>query len=105
NDAWYTGPKALLVGLCERQAGRPDAARVAWESGIALLRRGLQDTPNNPDERLRLGELLAWSGQTEAALGEVKLFEQLMSGRKTDWTYSPARIYAALGRADEAVPL
>jgi TolB-like protein/cytochrome c-type biogenesis protein CcmH/NrfG len=105
NDAWYTGPKALLVGLCEAQAGRPEAARVAWESGIALLRRRLQDTPNNPDEHLRLGELLAWSGQTEAALGEVKIFEQLTNGRGTDWTFSAARIYAALGRADEAVPL
>ncbi len=105
NDAWYFGPKALLVGLCEWQAGRPEAARVAWESGIALLRRRMQDSPNNAEEHLRLGELLAWSGQTEAALGEVRVYEQLMSGRTVDWTASPARVYAALGRADEAVPL
>jgi tetratricopeptide (TPR) repeat protein len=105
NDAWYTGPKALLVGLCEAQAGRAEAARVAWESGIALLQRRLQDAPNNTNEHLRLGELLAWSGQTEAALREVKIFEELTSGRDTDWTFSASRIYAALGRADKAVPL
>jgi TolB-like protein/Tfp pilus assembly protein PilF len=105
NDAWYAGPKALLVGLGELQAGRPEAARVAWESGIALLRRRMQDTPNNAEEHLRLGELLAWSGQTEAALGEVRVYEQLTSSRTVDWTVSPARVYAALGRADEVVPL
>jgi TolB-like protein/Tfp pilus assembly protein PilF len=105
NDAWYSGPKALLVGLGESQAGRPEAARVAWESGIALLRRRMQDSPNNAEEHLRLGELLAWSGQTEAALGEVRVYEQLTSSRTVDWTVSPARVYAALGRADEAVPL
>ncbi|MEI6106259.1 MAG: TIR domain-containing protein, partial [Opitutae bacterium] len=105
NDAWYTGPKALLVGLCEAQAGRSEAARVAWESGIALLQRRLHDSPSNANEHLRLGELLAWSGQTEAALREVKIFEELTSGRDTDWTFSAARIYAALGRAEKAVPL
>ena len=105
NDAWYAGPKALLVGLCQLQANRPEAARVAWESGIALLRKRLQDAPNSREEHLRLGELLAWSGQTEAALREVKIYEQLMSGRTVDWRTSPARIYAALGRADDVVPL
>jgi tetratricopeptide (TPR) repeat protein len=105
NDAWYDGPKALLVGLCETQANRPEAARVAWEAGIALVRKRLEDAPNNPDLHLRLGELFAWSGQADAALREVKIYEQLTSGRLVDWTLSPARIYAALGRAEEAVAL
>ncbi len=105
NDAWYIGPKALLVGLCEAQANRPEAARVAWESGIALLRKRLEETPNNPDLHLRFGELLAWSGQTEAALREAKLYEQLTAGHPSDWVFSVARIYAALGRGDEAVPV
>ena len=69
-----------------------------------MIRRG-QDAPNSREEHLRLGELLAWSGQTEAALREVKVYEQLMSDRAMDWRTSPARIYAALGRADEVVPL
>ena len=105
NDAWYTGPKALLMGLCQAQANQPEAAQVTWESGIALQRKRLEATPNSANEHLRLGELLAWSGQTEAALREAKLFVQLLGGRDTDWSSSPARIYAALGRADEAVPL
>ncbi len=103
NDAWYTGPKALLTGICEAQAGRPEAARLAWESGIALLRKRMQDRPNGFDENLRLGELLAWSGDQEGALRQVKIAEQLVRGRSPDWAFSPARIYAALGRAEEAV--
>jgi serine/threonine-protein kinase len=105
NDGWYVGPKALLVGLCQAQANRTEAARVAWEAGIALLRKRLQDEPNNDADHLRLGELLAWSGQTEAALREAKIYEQLMSRQKMDWRMSSARIYAALGRADDVVPM
>jgi tetratricopeptide (TPR) repeat protein len=105
NDAWYIGPKALLVGLGEAQANRPEAARVAWEAGITLVRKRLLETPNGTDEHLRLGELLAWSGQQEEALREARIYEQLTSGRRLDWAFSEARIYAALGRAEATVPL
>ncbi len=106
NDAWYTGPKALLAGLAHFQAGRPEAARLAWEAGLAVVRRRLQDTPNDVEQRIRLGELLAWSGQTEAAVHEAKVVAELSrGGAGASWTDSAARIYAALGRADEAVPL
>ena len=105
NDAWFTGPKALLTGLAHAQAGRTEAARLAWETGLAIVRRRLQDTPNDFEQHARLGELLAWSGQSEAALREAKIVEELLGGGKPDWTFSAARIHAALGRADEAVPL
>jgi TolB-like protein/tetratricopeptide (TPR) repeat protein len=104
NDAWFSGPKAFLVGLAHAQAGRPEAARIAWEAGIALVRRRLQETANDSELHLRLGELLAWSGQADAALREARVFEELARNR-TDWTYSSARIYAALGRAEDAVPI
>ena len=105
NDAWYTGPKALLTGLAQFQAGRPEAARVAWETGLVVVRRRLQDAPNDIEQHVRLGELLAWSGQTETALHEAQLVAELSRGHGGAWTDSAARIYAALGRADEAVPL
>ncbi len=104
NDAWYSGPKALLVGLAHTQAGRPEAARIDWEAGVTVVRRRLQDASNDPELHLRLGELLAWSGQAEEALREARAFEELARNR-TDWTLSSARIYAALGRADEALPI
>ncbi|MDI1338047.1 MAG: TIR domain-containing protein [Lacunisphaera sp.] len=104
NDAWYSGPKALLVGLAHAQAGRPEAARIAWEAGLAVVHRRLQDTPNDSELHLRLGELLAWTGQAEPALREARVFEELARNR-TDWTFSSARIYAALGRADAALPI
>jgi tetratricopeptide (TPR) repeat protein len=104
NDAWYSGPKTLLVGVAHAQAGRAEAARIAWEAGLAVVRRRLQDAANDPELHLRLGELLAWTGQTDAALREARVFEELWRNR-TDWTFSSARIYAALGRADAAVPI
>lgn len=105
NDAWYTGPKGLLVGLAREQAGKTEGARIAWEEGLAVTRRRLQEAPNDPEIHLRYGELLARTGQAEAALQEVRIFNELQRGRFVDWTYSPVRIYAALGRADEALPL
>ncbi len=104
NDAWYSGPKALLVGIAQAQAGRAEAARIAWETGLTVVRPRLQEAPNDAELHLRLGELLAWTGQTEAALHEARIFEELARTR-VDWTFSSARIYAALGRADEAVPI
>ena len=104
NDAWFSGPKALLVGLAHAQAGRPEAARIAWEAGVNVVRRRLQDASNDPELHLRLGELLAWTGQTDAALREARGFEELQRNR-TDWTFSSTRIYAALGRADDALPI
>ena len=105
NDAWYTGPKALLVGLAHHQAGRTEAARLAWESGVSVVRRRLQELPNDSESHLRLGELLAWTGQTDAALQEARVFNELVRGRSMDWTFSAVRIHAALGRVDDALPL
>ena len=105
NDAWFTGPKALLSGLAHAQAGRPEAANLAWTAGLAVARRQLQEAPNDAEQHTRLGELLARSGQTEAALHEARIVEELMRGAAGSWTFSSVRIYAALGRADAAVPL
>ena len=104
NDAWFTGPKALLTGLAHAEAGRAEAARIAWESGLPVVRRRLQEQPNDFESHLRLGELLARVGQTEAALQEARICTELMRDRPIDWTSSVARIYAALGQVDEAVP-
>ena len=105
NDAWFTGPKGLLTGLAHAQAGSREAARLAWESGLTVAKKSLQEAPNDPEVHLRYGELLGWLGQTEAALQEAHVFDELRRRRTTDWTYSAARIYAAVGRADLAVPL
>ncbi|MEN9631995.1 MAG: hypothetical protein RL077_399 [Verrucomicrobiota bacterium] len=105
NDAWYTGPKALLQGLAHALEKKPEAARISWESGLTVVRRRLQENAGDAEAHLRLGELLAWTGQTEAALQEVRVINELRRGSLTDWTNSSARIHAALGRAEDAVPL
>jgi len=70
--------------------GRPasPSCAAAW--------RTPRTTPNSTSG---LGELLAWTGQTEPALREARVFEELARTR-VDWTASAARIYAALDRAD-----
>ncbi len=104
NDAWFTGPKGLLVGFAHAQLGNKEAARIAWESGLAVVKRRLDEAPNDSEAHLRRGELLGWLGQDEEAMQEARVFNELRRRRSTDWTDSPARIYAAIGRADLAVP-
>jgi TolB-like protein/Flp pilus assembly protein TadD len=103
-DNWYTGPKTYFVGLAHAQAGREAAARVAWEAGLALVDQRLRNTPADFQLRLARGELLAWLGREAEALEEVRTIEQLTSRERT-WIASPVRIYAALGRADDAMKL
>jgi len=103
-DNMYTGPKAYWVGLAHAQAGREAAARVAWEAGLALVDQRLRNTPADYQLRLARGELLAWLGREAEALQEVRTLEQL-AFREQSWIFTPARIYAALGRTDEALRL
>ena len=103
-DNWYTGPKAYWVGLAHAQAGREAAARVAWEAGLAVVDQRLKSTPADYLLRLARGELLAWLGREAEALQEVRTLEQL-SSREQIWIFTPVRIHAALGRADDALKL
>jgi tetratricopeptide (TPR) repeat protein len=103
-DNWYTGPKNYFVGLIHAQAGRESAARVAWEAGLALVDERLRGNPADFQLRLARGELLALLGREAEALAEVRTIEQL-GQRDEAWIYTPVKIYAALGRADEAIRL
>ena len=105
-DNWFVGPKAYWMGRAHEQAGRPEAARVAWEAGLEVVRARLAKTPDNLDLRLALGELLAWLGRTEEAVREAKVVEESQARRtRRVWTETPARIYAVLGRAQDALRL
>jgi hypothetical protein len=48
--------------------------------------------------------LLAWLGRTDEALEEAGTMEEISGGQALPWNLSSVPIYAALGRADLAVP-
>lgn len=104
-DAWSTGPKASLVGRAHALAGRDNAARLAWESGLAVIETRLKTAPGAVDYHHSRGMLLAWLGRTEDALQEARTVQELNRGAAPTWIISEATIYAALGRADLALPI
>ena len=104
-DAWSTGPKASLVGRAHALAGRDNAARLAWESGLAVAEARLKNAPGDAAYHQSRGMLLAWLGRTEEAMQEARTVQELNRDAMPSWISSEAAIYAALGRADLALPL
>jgi tetratricopeptide (TPR) repeat protein len=103
-DNWFFGPKTYFVGRAQALAGRPDAARVAWETALAQVQSRLAQKPDETDLRLSQGQLFALLGREDEALREARTVEEMQSGRNTPWFVSPALIYAELGRANDAIP-
>ncbi|MDO8543813.1 MAG: TIR domain-containing protein [Opitutaceae bacterium] len=103
-DNWFAGPKTYWTGRAHALAGRKEAARLAWEAGLAVVDARLKATPQARDLHLMRGELLAWLGQANEALREARTAAELSRSDRTAWFSSEARIYAVLGRADEALP-
>ena len=103
-DSWFFGPKAYFVGRAHAIAGRPEAAHVAWEAALAVVQARLAENPDQLSFRLSQGELFALLGRNEEALREARTIEEMESGQHVPWDFSPVKIYAELGRADDAIP-
>ncbi|MDI1319816.1 MAG: TIR domain-containing protein, partial [bacterium] len=67
NDSWYRGPKSQLMGDAHALAGRPDAARLEWQSALKLTEQRLVDRPKDPPLLRARVQLLAKLGQPEEA--------------------------------------
>ncbi|MEJ1970976.1 MAG: tetratricopeptide repeat protein [Lacunisphaera sp.] len=104
-DNWFTGPKAYWVGRAHAQAGRTEAARLAFESGLELVTARLQGQPGSYVLHAMHAELLAWLGRADEARAEMRVLAELRRFNDDYWITSRARIYAVLGRAGEALPL
>lgn len=104
-DNWYVGPKAYWVGRAQLQAGRPEAARVAFEAGLAVTETRLKAMPENRELLVIYGELLAHLGRSDEAMRVARTVEELGGAEAPYWMANQARIYAVLGRADDAMPL
>ncbi len=104
-DNWFAGPKTYSTGRAHAMAGRMAAANIAWEKGLAVVDARLKENNDSRSLRLMRGELLALLGRPGEALREARTLEELSHGHRQLWVLSPLRIYALLGRADEAVPI
>jgi tetratricopeptide (TPR) repeat protein len=105
HESWFIGPKNYLVGRAYALAGRPDAARVAWISGLTVVDAHLKDDPTDITLHLMRGELLAWLGRNDEALSEARTVEEMDDRKPDGWDRSTVKIYAAMGRADLALPI
>jgi tetratricopeptide (TPR) repeat protein len=104
-DAWSTGPKDAWVGRAHALAGRTTAARLAWQAALEVVEARLKTAPGESAYHHDRGQLLAWLGRADEALQEARTVEELNLNASPGWNGSAATIYAALGRADLAVPL
>jgi TolB-like protein/Tfp pilus assembly protein PilF len=105
-DNWFAGPTAYWVGRAHAQAGRAEAARIAFEAGLAVMDTKLKSAAGDPALHVARGELLARLGRTDEALQAARTATELAGGREEMfWFLSPGRIYAVLGRTAEALPL
>jgi len=105
HDSWFIGPKDFLVGCAQAEAGRMEAAQIAWKSGLAVIDDRLQTAPGDTSFHLIRGELLGRLGREQDALAEARNVEELYRDQVYPWFLSPVRIYAAIGRSDLAVPM
>lgn len=105
-DNWFVGPRDYWAGRAHLQAGRPEAARLAFEAGLAVAETRFKDNDRTA-LRVTHAEILAWLGRTNEALREAQMVAELEphNSRGIVWIESRARIYAALGRVDETLPL
>jgi tetratricopeptide (TPR) repeat protein len=93
-------PKALLVGLAYRVAGKAAAADAAWTEAMRVLERRLAQPNANSEDHFTAGFLQAELGNVATAERELRLYEQLNQlpeGRPAADTWW---LYTALGRRD-----
>lgn len=106
NDAWYRGPKALLIGNAYQLAGRSDAARIEWQSALKLIDQKLTEENRNLSLLRRRVELLARLGQGEEAKRQLALLSEVAgpeSERTAGLTAGISLCNALIGQKAEAI--
>ncbi len=88
---------------------QPERARY-FERAKRYAEDNTRQTPDDAAAHSRLAEALAWLGQKEAALAEIKRAQELLPESKDAFdgpeiTQSAAEIHAILGDATDAVAL
>jgi TolB-like protein/Tfp pilus assembly protein PilF len=102
--------KYITIGLAKKRSGDEASARQFFENARGFAEKDIQQRPNDASAHANLAGALAWLGQKEAALAEVKRAQELMPESKDAFdgpqiTEALAQIYAIFGDAASAVPI
>jgi Flp pilus assembly protein TadD len=105
-DSIIAQPTAWSTALAYRIAGKESLARLQWQAAEAVLRREVQDHPNDVFYQIQLATTLAWLDRRDEAAREIAPGESAWREQMTsNHALHLARYYAALGDSAGAVPL
>ena len=102
--------KYVTIGVAKKAIGDAAGAREVFERAKRYAEDDIRQTPDDAGAHSRLAEALAWLGQKEAALAEIKRAQELLPESKDAFdgpqiTQSAAEIHAIFGDATDAVAL
>jgi Flp pilus assembly protein TadD len=105
-DGIIAQPTAWSEALAYRIAGKESLARLQWQAAEAVLRREVQDHPNDVFYQIQLATTLAWLDRREEAAREIAPGESAWREQMNpSHAVHLAQYYAALGDTAGAVPL
>jgi TolB-like protein/Flp pilus assembly protein TadD len=102
--------KYLTSALAKKRSGDEAGARQFFENARHFAEKDIQQRPNDASAHANLAGALAWLGQKDAALAQVKRAQELLPESKDAFdgpqiTEALAQIYAIFGDAGSAVPI
>ncbi|PYK83516.1 MAG: hypothetical protein DME41_06490 [Verrucomicrobia bacterium] len=102
--------KYTIIGAAKKAMGDQAGAREALEKAKRFAEDDIKQTPDDASAHAGLAEALAWLGQKDAALGEIKRAQELLPESKDAFegpaiTEAVARIHAIFEDAAGAVPV
>ena len=102
--------KYMVIGIAKKLQGDEGGAREAFLAAKRLAEKYVNDARNEAGRHVKLGLILAWLGEKEAAIAEGKRATEMLpenvdafDGPKI--TESLAEIYAIVGEQDKAIDL
>jgi TolB-like protein/Flp pilus assembly protein TadD len=102
--------KYMVIGIAKKLQGDEEGAREAFLAAKRYAEKYVRDAPNEAARHSKLGLILAWLGEKEAAIAEGKRATEMLpenvdafDGPKL--TESLAEIYAIVGEHDKAIDL
>ena len=102
--------KYITLGIAKKRTGDEAGARRVFENAERIAEREIQERPNDANAHANLAGALAWLGQKDAALAEIKRAQDLLPESKDAFdgpqiTEGVAEVHAIFGDASGAVPI